>query len=155
MPEHRGTLAEYLDRALLKRGWSKADLARESGVSESMVGRYLGARGGTHTPTVDNARLLAAALGVPLKKFVVDVGLFTAEELDAEIPAPPSKAPADMSDDELAAVLEEASRRFKGKAGQRRPPTAADIEAQPERFVVVDPGKKDHREPGRTRRRPS
>lgn len=151
MTEIRGVLADYLQRALDKRGWTKAQLARESGVPESNVGRYLDASKNS-VPTIDNARRLAVALGVPLKKFVVDVGLFTAAELDAEIPQPPAKAPADMTDAELAEALEEAARRLHGTAIRRQPPTAEEIAAHPERFAVVNPVK-NHREPGR--RRPS
>lgn len=94
---------------------------------ESNVGRYVAVGG---LPTIDNARRLADALNVPLKKFLLDVGLFTAEELDAEIPQPPAKPPADMTDAELAEALEEASRRFK-----KRPPTAAERDAKPDRFL--------------------
>lgn len=132
MPENRGTLADYLQRALDKRDWSKAQLARESGVPESNIGRYLDASKRS-VPTIDNARRLAVALDVPLKKFVVDVGLFDAKELDAEIPQPPAKAPADMTDDELAEALEEAARRFRVRS---RNLTAAELVEQ---FEVVDP----------------
>lgn len=49
-----------LKEARLEQGWSRAELARRSGVSESNIGRL---ERGIIRPRFDTARALAAALG--------------------------------------------------------------------------------------------
>ncbi len=147
MQTDRGTAGAYLERLLEKRGWKPATLAAEADVPASSVSRLLN---GTSTISVDTARKLATALKVPVREFVVKVGLFSPQEMDAPVQA--ATALVEASNSEL---LAEVGRRMKDAAGELQPPTVAEIAADPERFVVVDPRKKDPREPGSTRRKPS
>lgn len=146
MQPDRGTTGAYLKRLLDDRSWNQADLARKSGVPLSSIGRYIA---GDSEPTVESARKLAAALDVSVREFVVKVGLFAPEEMDAPIQT--SRPLGELTDSELADALEEVARRLRGAApAKHRPPTPAEIAANPERFKVVT-GKRDHREPGRKR----
>ncbi|MCA1195101.1 helix-turn-helix transcriptional regulator [Saccharopolyspora sp. 6V] len=85
-------LASQLDR----RGWTQADLARESGLGPSVISRYMA---GQSAPAIDNARTLANTLGVPLLAVLVEGGQLTAEEAQAR---PEVSAADDLPDAEIA-----------------------------------------------------
>jgi transcriptional regulator with XRE-family HTH domain len=82
MSEHRGTFGDYLRRALDGKQWTAADLARASGVSESNIGRYLK---GTVGITVENARLVAAAIDRPIIEVLVAAGILRPDEIEVKV----------------------------------------------------------------------
>jgi transcriptional regulator with XRE-family HTH domain len=131
MTENRGTtaLGDYLVRALEGRGWNAAMLARDSNISESNLGRWIK---GTTLPSIDNARLLADALDVPLVEVLVVAGLLTPDEVGASVVTPDITA---LPDDALVAEL--------GRRLKRAPsaPTADQVAADPGRYEVI--GKPD------------
>lgn len=146
MDSHRGQpFGEYLRAELKKRDMSAYQLSEKTGIAQPVLSRWMG---GKTVPTIDNLRPVAEALNLPLLELVVRAGLLTEEEAGAKLKLVSTTADK-LSNDEL---LAEVGRRMV-TPGAQQSPTAADIEAHPERFVVVDPSKRDHREPGR--RRPS
>jgi transcriptional regulator with XRE-family HTH domain len=66
-------------------------LSRMSGIADNVIRRWLQEAG---DPSLDNLRLIAPALGMPLRELVIGVGLMSADEigLDAD-PAPPAPPP--------------------------------------------------------------
>lgn len=65
-PTHTYDTDKLLDDLAL-RGWSGCELARQAGVSQHVVSRFL--RGVYQTPA--NAIAIAAALGYPSKRYLV------------------------------------------------------------------------------------
>ncbi|SER96101.1 Transcriptional regulator, contains XRE-family HTH domain [Lentzea xinjiangensis] len=144
MDSHRGRpFGDYLRAELKQRDMTAYQLAEKTGIAQPVLSRWMG---GKTVPTIDNLRPVAEALNLPLLELVVRAGLLTEEEAGAKLKLVNTTADK-LSDDEL---LAEVGRRMK-RPGALRPPTRAEIEANPERFIVVDPGKRDHREPGRKR----
>jgi transcriptional regulator with XRE-family HTH domain len=63
--EHNAVaLAQRITHERLRRGWSRADLARKAGIDPSYVTRVEQAR--FAAPSVEKIRALAAALGLPV-----------------------------------------------------------------------------------------
>lgn len=143
MDEHRGAFGLYLQGHMTSHDMTATDLANATGVSQSIISRWIS---GATKPSVENLRPVASVIGRPLLEVVVAAGILTPDEANATFVHAPA---TELSDDQLVA---EVARRI-GTAALR-PPTKAEIKAHPERFVVVDPKKKDHREPS-GRRRPS
>lgn len=78
--------ADYLERAMESAGVTAAGLARATGIKDSVISRW---RKGA-VPTVENLRLLAPVLGVPMRDLVVVAGHMLPEEVGLTgIPEPP------------------------------------------------------------------
>lgn len=112
MSTHRGSFKDYLRQQLDRREWTAADLARASGLSESVIGRWLKA---ATLPSVDNARALANALERPMLEVVVAVGILAPEEITATVEVGPRLST--LSDEEL---LAEVARRVKRNGREER-----------------------------------
>lgn len=67
----------WLEGQLEELGWSRADLARAADVSQ---GRIAGWKDAGIAPSIDNARAVAHALGVPLLTVLVEAEILTSEE---------------------------------------------------------------------------
>lgn len=79
--------AGYLRRAMEAVGITAADLSRATGIKDSVISRWL--KGSI--PTVENLRLLAPVLQVPVRDLVVAAGHMFPEEVGlTEIPEPPT-----------------------------------------------------------------
>lgn len=112
-----------------RRGWVPADLARAAGISHTRLTRW---REG-QAPSVDAARAVATAFGVPLLTVLVAAGLLTAEEAGQQSVSPPD--PQRLTDEQLAAEM---LRRMKSPPTERPQLTRAEIEANPDRYEVIE-----------------
>jgi len=82
--------ASYLRRAMELAGVTQADLSRAIGVKDSVISRWL--KGSI--PTIENLRLLAPVLRVPVRDLVVAAGHMLPEEVGlTEPPEPPEPRP--------------------------------------------------------------
>lgn len=104
------SLPAYLTEAMAAAGLSQSELARRAGVNESPISRWLK---GSNTPSIEQLRLIAPVLGVPLIDLVVSAGHLTADEVGmADHPQPPKPpvwsrdAILDMLRSELGAAPE-------------------------------------------------
>lgn len=78
--------AAWLERTLSEQGISGSDVARAVGVSDGVVSRWKSGKGRI---SLDNARKLAAFLGVDPLRLLVTAGLMSAEEVSADpLPIP-------------------------------------------------------------------
>lgn len=84
----------YLTRAMAAAGLSQADLKRLTGISDSIISKW---RSGQTTPSVENLRLLAPALGVTPRELIVVAGHMTPEEVGLKEPPAPPKPPARLA----------------------------------------------------------
>jgi transcriptional regulator with XRE-family HTH domain len=133
--------AGYLDAAMRSAGLSQAELARRTGLAESMVSRWLR---GLNQPDVPNLRRLGPVLGVPMLELLVAAGHVTLAEAqlrDAPEPPVPVRVgiPADgLTPEQVRQVEGYASflRAQNATAPTRRPaePAAAAPEPAPERL---------------------
>jgi transcriptional regulator with XRE-family HTH domain len=71
--------AAYLESAMRSAGLTQAELARRSGLAESMVSRWLR---GLNQPDVPNLRRVRPVLGVPMLELIVAAGYLSLEEAD-------------------------------------------------------------------------
>lgn len=79
--------ASYLDASMRGAGLSQAELARRSGLAESMVSRWLR---GMNQPDVPNLRRVRPVLGVPMLELLVAAGHLTPDEAAlTDRPEPP------------------------------------------------------------------
>lgn len=98
---------EWLKKELDKRGWSEADLARKSGMPQSIIS---GARRGTQAMGIISTNKIADALGVPQVTVAIMAGLieppgkrFNVNELNDQAKEIQAMLD-DMSDQELKAL---------------------------------------------------
>lgn len=84
----------YLTQAMTAAGLSQADLARLTGISDSIISKW---RRGQATPSVDNLRILAPALGMTTRDLVVVAGHMAPEEVGLKEPPAPPKPPARLA----------------------------------------------------------
>lgn len=110
------TFAAYLRGQLDRHQWSAADLNRQSGLSQSLISRWL--RGET-APGVDNARILASAFRRPLLEVLVAAGILTDKEARQKVTTARADA---LSDDELVAEV----RRRMAERDIDKPPASKD-----------------------------
>lgn len=153
MEPSRGTFGAYLQKHMDTKGWNPTDLSRAAreaadpagpkGPDATAIARWIR---GEIKPSVENLRLVAIAISRPIAEVLVAAEILRAEEVELQVVAEPER----LSDEQL---LAEVGRRMKVPSVMR-PPTREEIAANPDRFVVVDPKKKDHREPS-GRRQPS
>lgn len=122
---------DYLQTQLDRHSWTRADLARASGIDASLIGRWIR---GEVVPGVPAARAIADAVGRPMLEVLVAAGLLTPEEAKQRTTAPPS--PAELTDEQL--IGEVARRLQEGRGGRGTPKlTAEEVAAHPERYTPV------------------
>jgi transcriptional regulator with XRE-family HTH domain len=93
--------AAYLESAIRSAGLTQAELARRSGLAESMVSRWLR---GLNQPDVPNLRRVRPVLGVPMLELLVAAGHVTLEEAQLrDAPEPPVPVRLGISTDGLTA----------------------------------------------------
>jgi transcriptional regulator with XRE-family HTH domain len=85
--------AAYLESALRSSGLTQAELARRSGLAESMVSRWLR---GLNQPDVPNLRRVRPVLGVPMLELIVAAGYLSLEEAELQDTPEPPAAPAEV-----------------------------------------------------------
>jgi transcriptional regulator with XRE-family HTH domain len=82
-------------------GLTQAELARRSGLAESMVSRWLR---GLNQPDVPNLRRMRPVLGVPMLELIVAAGYLTLEEAELrDSPEPPAPVRIGLSTEGLTA----------------------------------------------------
>ncbi|HVQ93306.1 MAG TPA: helix-turn-helix domain-containing protein [Mycobacteriales bacterium] len=93
--------AAYLESAIRSSGLTQAELARRSGLAESMVSRWLR---GLNQPDVPNLRRVRPVLGVPMLELLVAAGHLTLEESQLrDTPEPPAPVLVGIATDGLTA----------------------------------------------------
>lgn len=68
----------YVERLMNAAGWKPADLARATGVDQSVIGRW---RNKAAMPEPDSVRAVAKAFGRDVREAAVEAEMFTAAEL--------------------------------------------------------------------------
>ena len=82
-------------------GLSQAELARRTGLAESMVSRWLR---GLNQPDVPNLRRVGPVLGVPMLELIVAAGYLSLEEAELrDAPRPPAPVRVGISTEGLTA----------------------------------------------------
>jgi transcriptional regulator with XRE-family HTH domain len=82
-------------------GLTQAELARRSGLAESMVSRWLR---GLNQPDVPNLRRVGPVLGVPMLELIVAAGYLSLEEAELrDTPRPPAPVRVGISTEGLSA----------------------------------------------------
>ena len=93
--------AAYLESAMRSAGLTQAELARRSGLAESMVSRWLR---GLNQPDVPNLRRVRPVLAVPMLELLVAAGHVTLEEAQLrDAPEPPEPVRVGISTEGLSA----------------------------------------------------
>ncbi len=93
--------AAYLDTAIRAAALTQAELARRSGLAESMVSRWLR---GLNQPDVPNLRRVRPVLGVPMLELLVAAGHLTQDEaLLRDAPEPPEPVRVGLQTEGLTA----------------------------------------------------
>lgn len=93
--------AAYLEAAMRSARLSQAELARRSGIAESMVSRWLR---GLNQPDVPNLRRVRPVLGVPMLELLVAANYLTLEESELrDAPEPPAPVQVGISTEGLTA----------------------------------------------------
>lgn len=98
---------DWLGAQLDQHGWTHGDLARETGLSPSVIHRW---RNGVVRPNVENARTLASVFHVPLLEVLIIADVITEDEARH---VAPSKGPRDLSDEQL---IRELKRRLQAQS---------------------------------------
>jgi transcriptional regulator with XRE-family HTH domain len=107
-------------------GLTQAELARRSGLAESMVSRWLR---GLNQPDVPNLRRVGPVLGVPMLELIVAAGYLTLEEAELrDSPEPPVPVRVGISIDGLSA---DQVRQLEGYATFLRAQNRAAAEPEP------------------------
>jgi transcriptional regulator with XRE-family HTH domain len=122
-------------------GLTQAELARRSGLAESMVSRWLR---GLNQPDVPNLRRVRPVLGVPMLELIVAAGYLSLEEAELQDePRPPVPVPVGISTEGLTAdqvtQLEGFAtflRAQNGAGGRTAESTEADEPAEPLRYAA-------------------
>jgi transcriptional regulator with XRE-family HTH domain len=71
------TIADWIEEELKKRHWSRAELAKRSGVSESQISRFMSGQRGIGEKSI---RKIADALNYPPQKIFEMAGLLPKEK---------------------------------------------------------------------------
>ena len=91
--------AAYLESAMRSAGLTQAELARRSGLAESMVSRWLR---GLNQPDVPNLRRVRPVLGVSMLELIVAAGYLSLEEAELQdAPEPPAPVHVGISTEGL------------------------------------------------------
>ena len=109
-------------------GLTQAELARRSGLAESMVSRWLR---GLNQPDVPNLRRVRPVLGVPMLELIVAAGYLTLEEAELQdAPEPPAPVRSGLSTEGLTAEqvrqLEGFAKFLRAQNGARESEPAAE-----------------------------
>jgi transcriptional regulator with XRE-family HTH domain len=126
--------AGYLESAMRGAGLTQAELARRSGLAESMVSRWLR---GLNQPDVPNLRRVGPVLGVPMLELLVAAGHVTQDEARLrDAPRPPAPVRVGIPTDGLAP---EQIRQVEGYASYLR---AQNATAGPEQVPAPAPAER-------------
>jgi transcriptional regulator with XRE-family HTH domain len=114
-------------------GLTQAELARRSGLAESMVSRWLR---GLNQPDVPNLRRVRPVLGVPMLELIVAAGYLSLEEAELQdAPVPPAPVRVGIAVDGLTPhqvrQLEDFATFLRAQNGVTALPTAAAPAAEP------------------------
>ncbi len=133
-------------------GLTQAELARRSGLAESMVSRWLR---GLNQPDVPNLRRVRPVLRVPMLELIVAAGYLSLEEAELQdAPEPPAPVRIGLSTDGLTA---EQVRQLEGfatflRAQNAAPAAAAEEEtAEPLRYAAFGGAKLTREQQARVR----
>jgi transcriptional regulator with XRE-family HTH domain len=119
--------ATYLEAAMRSAGLTQAELARRSGLAESMVSRWLR---GLNQPDVPNLRRVRPVLGVTMLELLVAAGHVTLEEAQLrDAPEPPVPVRVGIPTEGLTA---DQVRQVEGYAAFLRAQNASAEAEQPE-----------------------
>ncbi len=135
-------------------GLTQAELARRSGLAESMVSRWLR---GLNQPDVPNLRRVRPVLGVPMLELMVAAGYLSLEEAELQdAPEPPAPLLVGLSTDGLTGdqvrQLEGFAKFLRAQNGARagEEPAAAEP-AEPLRYAAYGGAKLSREQQARVR----
>jgi transcriptional regulator with XRE-family HTH domain len=119
-------------------GLTQAELARRSGLAESMVSRWLR---GLNQPDVPNLRRVRPVLGVPMLELIVAAGYLTLEEAELQdAPEPPAPVRVGLSTDGLTGdqvrQLEGFATFLRAQNGPRASEEPVEESAEPLRYAA-------------------
>ena len=137
-------------------GLTQAELARRSGLAESMVSRWLR---GLNQPDVPNLRRVRPVLGVPMLELIVAAGYLTLEEAELQdAPEPPAPVRVGLSMEGLTGdqvrQLEGFAKFLRAQNGPRsaeEPTAAAEEAAEPLRYAAYGGAKLTREQQARVR----
>nr|ASV47107.1 transcriptional regulator [uncultured bacterium] len=138
-------------------GLTQAELARRSGLAESMVSRWLR---GLNQPDVPNLRRVRPVLGVPMLELIVAAGYLSLEEAELQdAPEPPAPVRVGLSTEGLTAdqvrQLEGFAKFLRAQNGARAaepdPAAPAVEEAEPLRYAAYGGAKLTREQQARVR----
>jgi transcriptional regulator with XRE-family HTH domain len=137
-------------------GLTQAELARRSGLAESMVSRWLR---GLNQPDVPNLRRVRPVLGVPMLELIVAAGYLSLEEAELQdAPEPPTPVQLGISTEGLTAdqvhQLEGFATFLRAQNGPRAVesvPAAAEEPAEPLRYAAYGGAKLSREQQARVR----
>lgn len=133
-------------------GLTQAELARRSGLAESMVSRWLR---GLNQPDVPNLRRVRPVLGVPMLELIVAAGYLSLEEAELQdAPEPPAPVRVGLPTDGLTAdqvrQLEGFAKFLRSQNGARAG-EAAEQAAEPLRYAAYGGAKLSQEQQARVR----
>lgn len=119
-------------------GLTQAELARRSGLAESMVSRWLR---GLNQPDVPNLRRVRPVLGVPMLELIVAAGYLSLEEAELQdAPEPPAPLRVGLSTEGLTAEqvrqLEGFATFLRARNGAPAAAAVAEETAEPLRYAA-------------------
>ena len=119
-------------------GLTQAELARRSGLAESMVSRWLR---GLNQPDVPNLRRVRPVLGVPMLELIVAAGYLSLEEAELQdAPEPPAPVRVGIPTDGLTAEqvhqLEGFATFLRAQNGPRAVESRPEETAEPLRYAA-------------------
>jgi len=134
-------------------GLTQAELARRSGLAESMVSRWLR---GLNQPDVPNLRRVRPVLGVPMLELIVAAGYLSLEEAELQdAPEPPAPVRVGLSTEGLTAdqvrQLEGFAKFLRAQNGAPESEQAAEEAAEPLRYAAYGGAKLTREQQARVR----
>jgi len=136
-------------------GLTQAELARRSGLAESMVSRWLR---GLNQPDVPNLRRVRPVLGVPMLELIVAAGYLTLEEAELQdAPEPPAPVRVGLSTEGLTGdqvrQLEGFAKFLRAQNGARgeEPAPPAEEGGEPLRYAAYGGAKLTREQQARVR----
>jgi transcriptional regulator with XRE-family HTH domain len=134
-------------------GLTQAELARRSGLAESMVSRWLR---GLNQPDVPNLRRVRPVLGVPMLELIVAAGYLSLEEAELQdAPEPPVPVQVGIPTDGLTAEqihqLEGFATFLRAQNGITSIAPAAEAPAEPLRYAAFGGAKLSREQQARVR----
>lgn len=134
-------------------GLTQAELARRSGIAESMVSRWLR---GLNQPDVPNLRRVRPVLGVTMLELIVAAGYLSLEESELQdAPEPPAPVRVGLSTEGLTAEqvrqLEGFAKFLRAQNGPRVAEPAAEETAEPLRYAAYRGAKLSREQQARVR----